>query len=177
MWKREDAVSLLDVHHRELFCQQLLLHEGLRLKPYRCTANKLTIGVGYNIDDRGIKPLEAVIGRKVDLRIGITEPEAMLVLDADIDRFEAAVVRLFPVYKDLDMVRRRVVLDLAFNLGYRALGFRNTMRAVQRSDWDGFADGLRQSLWSTQVGDGPGKRYDRADRLIDMGRTGLDYIK
>jgi len=29
---------------------QLVRHEGLRLKPYRCTAGKLTIGYGRNLD-------------------------------------------------------------------------------------------------------------------------------
>ncbi len=31
---------------------QLVRHEGLRLKPHRCTAGKLTIGIGRNLDDR-----------------------------------------------------------------------------------------------------------------------------
>ena len=30
--------------------EQLLRHEGLRLKPYRCTAGKLTIGIGRNLE-------------------------------------------------------------------------------------------------------------------------------
>ena len=30
--------------------KQLVRHEGLRLKPYRCTAGKLTIGYGRNLD-------------------------------------------------------------------------------------------------------------------------------
>jgi len=34
----------------------LIRDEALRLKPYRCTAGKLTIGVGRNLDDRGISP-------------------------------------------------------------------------------------------------------------------------
>ncbi len=34
--------------------KQLRADEGERLKPYRCTAGKLTIGVGRNLDDRGI---------------------------------------------------------------------------------------------------------------------------
>ena len=38
---------------------QLVRHEGLRLKPYRCTAGKLTIGIGRNLDDRGISLKEA----------------------------------------------------------------------------------------------------------------------
>ena len=34
-------------------------HEGLKLKPYRCSSGKLTIGYGRNLDDRGITVLEA----------------------------------------------------------------------------------------------------------------------
>ncbi|WP_413910534.1 glycoside hydrolase family protein [Desulfobacula sp.] len=32
---------------------QLIKHEGLRLKPYHCPAGKLTIGVGRNLEDKG----------------------------------------------------------------------------------------------------------------------------
>ena len=35
------------------------MHEGLRLKPYRCTSGKLTIGYGRNIEDNGITEAEA----------------------------------------------------------------------------------------------------------------------
>ena len=34
--------------------QQLIKHESIELKLYRCTSDKLTIGVGRNIEDRGI---------------------------------------------------------------------------------------------------------------------------
>ena len=39
--------------------EQLVRHEGLRLKPYRSSAGKLTIGIGRNLDDRGIRQKEA----------------------------------------------------------------------------------------------------------------------
>ena len=39
---------------RDLMIAQLRLHEGERLFPYKCTAGRLTIGVGRNLDDRGI---------------------------------------------------------------------------------------------------------------------------
>ncbi|MDY0127369.1 MAG: hypothetical protein RBR69_04500 [Candidatus Cloacimonadaceae bacterium] len=39
--------------------EQLVRHEGLRLKPYRCTAGKLTIGIGRNLNDCGITQSEA----------------------------------------------------------------------------------------------------------------------
>ena len=47
--------------------KQLIMHEGLKLTPYRCTADKLTIGVGRNLDD-----------------VGITQDEAEYLLDNDI---------------------------------------------------------------------------------------------
>lgn len=39
--------------------EQLVKHESLRLKPYRCPAGKLTIGYGRNLDDNGITKAEA----------------------------------------------------------------------------------------------------------------------
>ena len=46
---------------------QLVKHEGFRLKPYRCTAGKLTIGIGRNLDDRGISQKEdyAILERDI----------------------------------------------------------------------------------------------------------------
>jgi Phage-related lysozyme (muraminidase) len=40
---------------------QLIDHEGLKLEPYECTAGKLTIGVGRNLEDRGISVDEAAL--------------------------------------------------------------------------------------------------------------------
>ena len=37
---------------------QLILHEGLRLRVYTCPANKKTIGVGRNLEDVGLFPEE-----------------------------------------------------------------------------------------------------------------------
>ena len=39
---------------------QLMRQEGLRLKPYKCTGDKLTIGYGRNLEDRGITESEAM---------------------------------------------------------------------------------------------------------------------
>ena len=38
---------------------QLVRHEDLRLKPYLCTAGKLTIGIGRNLDERVVSQKEA----------------------------------------------------------------------------------------------------------------------
>jgi GH24 family phage-related lysozyme (muramidase) len=35
---------------KSLLIEQLIEFEGLKLKPYKCTANKLTIGIGRNLE-------------------------------------------------------------------------------------------------------------------------------
>jgi len=40
---------------------QITTHEGLRLKPYHCPAGKLTIGIGRNLEDKGITEKEALM--------------------------------------------------------------------------------------------------------------------
>ena len=52
----------------------LILHEGLELKPYQCTADKTTIGVGRNLSD-----------------VGITEEEAKFLLLNDLQRIQKEI--------------------------------------------------------------------------------------
>jgi len=157
---------------------QLVLHEGLREKSYQDTEGYWTIGVGFNLSARGIDALELAVGRKLgdDLtKVVITREEALKALRLDINRFEAAVPVHFPFYVELDEVRQRVVLDMAFNMGFGALGFKNTRKMVEARDWSGAARGLYNSKWARQVGDGPGGKKDRCDRLSAMLLTGRDY--
>jgi lysozyme len=46
---------------KENMIRQLTRHEGLRLKPYLCPAGKLTIGIGRNLEGKGITKQEAVM--------------------------------------------------------------------------------------------------------------------
>ena len=75
---------------------QLVRHEGLRLKPYRCTAGKLTIGIGRNLDDRGI-----------------SLKEAYAMLESDIQDCEQWLIDEIPeVYNTLDEVLKSVLLNM-----------------------------------------------------------------
>ena len=44
---------------RETVIESLIRDEGLELKPYRDSVGKLTIGIGRNLDDKGISESEA----------------------------------------------------------------------------------------------------------------------
>ncbi len=112
-------------------------HEGLRLKPYRCTAGKLTIGYGRNLDDRGISAHEANELFENDL------------IDAEI-----ALGNIFglEIFKESEG-RVAALLSMAFNLGEAGLQkFKLMNAAVKRRDWIAAAEEAKKSLWFSQVG-------------------------
>lgn len=155
---------------------ELTRDEGLRLKTYRCTAAKLTIGIGRNLDDVGISgsearlfgcdtPAQALAHVK---RHGVTKLQAESLFANDIVGCERDLDRRLPWWRSLDDVRQRVLLNMCFNLGInRLLGFKNTLRMIQRREFEDAAAGMLASLWARQVG-------TRALRLSAMMRTGKD---
>ena len=128
---------------------QLIDHEGLELKPYHCTADKLTIGVGRNIQDRGI-----------------TEDEARYLLKNDIKIVEDELLTRQPVVAGLDSVRQRVLVDMGFNLGLPILmKFQNMWTAIEDEDYHEAARQMMDSRWASQVG-------RRAERLAQAMSSG-----
>lgn len=130
-------------------CDELTRDEGFRLKPYRDTVGKLSIGVGRNLDD-----------------VGISAEEAGILLSHDIDRTVAALDTAIPWWRGLDDVRQRVIVNMAFNLGIGGLlGFKNTLAAVKEGRYADAAAGMLASKWAGQVG-------ARAVRLASMMQKG-----
>ncbi|MGT2513408.1 glycoside hydrolase family protein [Sphingomonas panni] len=155
---------------------ELTRDEGLRLKTYRCTAGKLTIGIGRNLDDVGITGSEARIfgcetpsaALALVKRQGVTKLQAESLFANDIVGCERDLDRNLRWWRTLDDVRQRVLLNMCFNLGIRRLlPFKNTLRMVERREFEDAADNMLKSLWARQVG-------GRALRLSAMMRTGKD---
>ncbi len=114
----------------------LVRDEGLRLKPYRDSVGKLSIGVGRNLDD-----------------VGIAEAEAEILLGNDISRAMADLDRALPWWRGLSPPRQRALLNMAFNLGLpRLLGFREMLADLERGDGAGAARAAIDSRWAKQVG-------------------------
>lgn len=159
----------LDPINREVLIHELVRDEGERLKTYRCTAGKLTIGVGRNLDDVGLLPGEAE-EMKITLNSirtkGITRAQSRKMLSNDIDRVIRDLDRHLPWADKLDEVRQRVIINMAFNLGIHGLlGFRNTLAFVRGGQYDRAADNMLKSLWARQV-------KGRAVRLSELMRLG-----
>src|ERR1700747_481899 len=126
----------------------LITHEGLKLKPYKDTVGKITIGVGRDLDD-----------------MGITEDEAMLMLDNDIAR-TVAEANKFTWFGSLSENRQIVICSMIFNLGLsRFKNFKNMIAAIEIQHFCNAAEEMRNSTWATQVG-------DRCNQLAAMMTTG-----
>lgn len=135
-------------------CAQLKTHEGLRLKPYRDTVGKLTIGVGRNLDD-----------------VGLREHEALYLLSSDIAEVCSGLDRRLPWWRGLDDSRQAVLIDMAFNMGIEGLaGFATTLGHVEAARYAEASRQMLRSKWAGQVG-------RRADTLSRMMRTGESFAE
>lgn len=120
-------------------------------KPYESPAGKLTIGIGLNIEDRGL-PQDVIY----------------LLLDRCIDEAEEILDRLWWQWRGLDADRQRVLLNMAYNLGQDRLSrFVKMWGCLRAGDVAGAADEMVDSLWYQQVG-------VRAERLVARMRGGAD---
>ena len=132
----------------QALADQLVRHEGIRLKPYIDTVGKATIGVGRNLTD-----------------VGISSQEAMLLLEHDIEAVVADLLT-FAWFPRMDHVRQLAIGDLRFNLGpTRFRTFKKMLAALERDDYATAAGHLRQSRWYTQV-------KSRGPRIVQMLATG-----
>ncbi len=129
--------------------EQLEKHEGLRLKPYTDTVGKLTLGIGRNLEDKGI-----------------TEQEALFMLNNDVDYFYKNLVKKLPWIVNLNDARQNVLVNMAFNLGTSGLfGFENMLAAITICNFKLASEEMLDSKWARQVG-------NRSVELAEQMRTG-----
>lgn len=127
---------------------ELTRDEDRRYRIYTDTVGKVSGGIGRNLTDKGFR-----------------DSEIDLMYQNDVADTEAWLDRNLPWWRTLDPVRQRVLMNMAFNMQGRLLGFRNFLAAAQRADWSVAAAEMLDSLWARQVG-------DRAKRLASMMRSG-----
>ena len=136
--------------------EELVKHEGLRLQVYQDTLGIDTIGIGRNLKDRGIskEELDELDIPTIDhvYEYGITEADAMLLAENDVQIVEEELLRAHPCVEDLDAVRQLVLVDMAFNMGVpRLCKFKKMWNAVHEKKFDIAAKEMLDSRWATQV--------------------------
>jgi lysozyme len=136
--------------------RQLVLHEGYARVPYVDSVGKVTGGIGHNFNAHPISDAIIELWFQEDLA------DAIEGLDKHL-----------PWWRNLNEVRQRVLIDMAFNMGMGIpdktglLSFTNTLACIEAEDWEGAAYGMLVSKWYRQV-------KGRGERLRLMMLTGED---
>jgi len=131
---------------RVILEQRLRIHEckgGVpETKPYDDkvgrinTPGKITIGVGRNLTDVGVRP-----------------DEIALMLKNDIDEVLADLYTSFPWYTLISDNRQIALADMRFNLGpVRFRGFHKMLAHAEAGEWPECAAEMKNSPWYTEVG-------------------------
>lgn len=125
--------------------------EGYRQFPYRCTAGKLTIGYGFNLDDTGL-----------------SEPESAAILHMRLGVLRTILVKYLPWFPALNEARQAALLSMAYQMGVLGLmGFTTTMRLLADGQWEEASRQMLNSRWATK------QTPERARRTAYMVRYGI----
>lgn len=118
--------------------KELREDEGLELKPYKCTENKWTIGIGRNLEDTGI-----------------SEAEAYFMFDNDLTRVERELSsdrEVGPIYTRQPDLTQNALLNMCFQLGLGGLKqFRRMWAALDAEDYELAYTEALDSRWARQT--------------------------
>jgi lysozyme len=131
--------------------RSLITHEGYSNTLYKDTVGKETIGIGYNISDRGLP--DDVINK--------------LYLE-DISYFYKQLNGL-PWFEKLNWDRQIVLIDMCFMGWKRFLSFRKMISYLEKENYTQAAFEMLDSKWADQV-------KGRAVRLANAMITGIYNI-
>lgn len=133
--------------------RSVLHHEGRSKFPYTDTRGNITIGIGYNLSDRGVS----------DKWINEQYEE-------DVQYFYSKLFNDFDWFNRLNNDRKVVLIDMIFNLGYKNfLSFKRLISALSRDDYKEAAHEMLESKWAHQV-------KNRANELANAMLTGVYKI-
>jgi lysozyme len=142
-------------YNKSILIQKLIEHEGLVLQVYQDTLGIDTIGIGRNLEDRGLSDNELEeMGITLDhvYEFGITEADAVLLAENDVEIVEDELLRAHPCVDRLDAVRQLVLIDMAFNMGVpRLCKFKKMWAAIHNEDFSTASKEMLDSRWANQV--------------------------
>ena len=130
------------------FLSQVKTNEGLRLKPYKDAKGFWTIGYGCNLET------------------SFTKEMAQCILELKAHAIYVEILRRFSWFPDLDDVRQRAIMDMAFNMGVDGVaGFKKMIAAIKAKNFTTAGKEVLNSDYANDVGD----RAHRVARMISLG--------
>lgn len=115
--------------------KSLKREEGWRSHAYRCSANKLTVAYGRNIDENG--------------GLGLTQAEGEMLLRHDVERCMAECRASFGFFDQLSPGRQSMLVQTCFQLGITSLRkFHKALYALEAGDYEKAAREFADSKWA-----------------------------
>lgn len=112
-------------------------HEGFRPHPYRCPSGKLTIGIGRNLENKGISKHEALIMLGNDINDNINYLRKILGKD---------------VWEDLTAVRKEALIDMMMMGPGSFRTFDNLIKALKNKQYYKASREVLNSEYAEKVG-------------------------
>ncbi len=132
--------------------KDLVRDEGYRRNAYHCPNGKLTIGVGRNIQTRGV-----------------TKDEAEYLLNNDVDWVFDRLDKSLPWWMGMPEGPKLAVANMLFNMGWpRFKKFKKTIAALKMGDYKTAAKEALDSKWARH--DVSKARSNRIAKLIRSGK-------
>ena len=136
----------------KMLIDMLTRQEGKRKFAYECTSGKISIGIGRNLEDRGL-----------------SDDEIMFLLHNDIELSQSELSKTFDWFSSLNQARQDALVSMHFNIGLSSLlKFTNTLRHLSEGNFKQASQEMLDSKWASQVG-------NRAIELSEIIRTG-EYV-
>ena len=143
-------------YNRDELVKMIAIHEGIVLSVYQDHLGINTVGIGRNLDDRGITDGELLFMNKTMDDIydnGLTEEEAYYLCMNDIAIVEKELLASKPIVNRLNAVRQMILIDMAFNMGVpRLMQFKNMWLAIEKVNYLLACEEMIDSRWAGQVG-------------------------
>lgn len=115
--------------------QLIVSHEGYKTHLYTDSVGKQTVGIGYNITDRGMP--DSWINQQYD---------------EDVTYFDQQLSQDFDWYIGLNDARKMILIDMCF-MGYKTFKeFERMLQALRFGDYEKAASEILKSKWAEQVG-------------------------
>lgn len=117
---------------------QIIKHEGMCRYAYNDSKGYITIGIGRCVDSR--------IGHGLDME------EQLYLLNNDLESARKCLSgNVF--YDHLDEVRKDVLVEMVFNMGFsHLLQFKEMLKALEEKSFRKAVTAMADSLWAKQIG-------------------------
>lgn len=124
-------------------------NEGYKQFPYICSAGKLTVGIGFNLDD-----------------VGLSKSESLVILEMRLTKIDKRLTEDLPWFSNLNDARKSAIKDMAYQMGINGLfSFKKSLKLMADELYGAAGIEFSDSDWSRQT-------PNRSAKVCSMIKTG-----